>query len=122
MYAQNKMQKTSLKVNNGYQGETIEHKIDRILNNKEPISDGAPLIYTDRKDGVKPEYNIRTDRFEIAIEAMDKVSRSHQAKRQQTIGERTYDTMTSEQQAAFNKRFPNNKHNNKAGGQSIEGK
>lgn len=56
-----------------FEAETIEEKINRIVNNKEPITDGAPIIYTERKQGVLPEYDIRTDRWEIAIEAMDKV-------------------------------------------------
>lgn len=64
-----------------YVGETIEAKVRRIVNNKEPIKDGAPLIYTDRKDGVLPGYNIRTDRFDVAVEAMDKVTKSKLAKR-----------------------------------------
>lgn len=63
------------------EGETIEVKMDRITTNKEPIKDGAPRIYTERKDGVIAAYNIRTDRFEIAAEAMDKVQASIQAKR-----------------------------------------
>lgn len=63
------------------EGESIEDKIKRIVNNKEPIKDGAPLIYTDRKDGVKEAYNIRTDRFEVAINAMDKVNKAKIAKR-----------------------------------------
>ena len=63
------------------QGEPIELKIERIVSNKEPISDGAPSIFTERKDGVVSAYNIRTDRFEIAAEAMDKVAGSIQAKR-----------------------------------------
>ena len=29
-----------------------------------------------KKDGVLPAYNIRTDRFDIALEAMDKIGRS----------------------------------------------
>ena len=74
--------KTSLQVNTSYIGERIEEKIERIMNNKEPISDGAPLIYTERKDGVQPEYDIRTDRFEVAIDAMDKVAADHRAKRE----------------------------------------
>lgn len=65
------------------EGETIETKMDRITTNKEPIKDGAPRIYTERKDGVIAAYNIRTDRFEIATEAMDKVSKSIQAKREE---------------------------------------
>lgn len=63
------------------EGETIEVKMDRITTNKEPIKDGAPRIYTERKDGVIAAYNIRTDRFEIAADAMDKVQASIQAKR-----------------------------------------
>lgn len=52
-------------------GETIEMKMERILNNNEPITDGAPTIFQERKDGVQPEYDIRTDRFEIALEGMN---------------------------------------------------
>ena len=63
------------------EGEPIEWKIERVVSNKEPITDGAPSIFTERKDGVISAYNIRTDRWEIATEAMDKVSGSIQAKR-----------------------------------------
>jgi hypothetical protein len=63
------------------EGEPIEWKIERAVSNKEPITDGAPEIFTERKDGVVAAYNIRTDRWEIATEAMDKVSGSIQAKR-----------------------------------------
>ena len=58
------------------EGETIETKVARITENKEPITDSAPIIYTEKKDGVLPAYNIRTDRFDIALEAMDKIGRS----------------------------------------------
>lgn len=57
-----------------YEAESIEQKVRRVLDENEPITDGAPLIYTPLKEGVKPEYNIRTDRWQVAIEAMDKVS------------------------------------------------
>ena len=50
--------------------------------NKEPIKDGSAMIYTDRKDGVNPAYDIRTDRFELACEAMDKIHRSKLAKKE----------------------------------------
>lgn len=88
MYKQTPPTRTSLKINTSYIGERIEEKIERIVNNKEPISDGAPIIYTERKDGILPEYNIRTDRWEIAIEAMDTVTKSYQAKREQRLKER----------------------------------
>lgn len=64
------------------EGESIETKVERITQNKEPIKDGAPLLYTERKNGVMPAYDIRTDRFEVAIDAMDKVSKDRVAKRE----------------------------------------
>jgi len=71
------------------EGEMIEQKIVRIMEVKEPIKDGAPLIYTERKDGVVSAYNIRTDRWEIACEAMDVVhkSRAAQAKEKAELKE-----------------------------------
>ncbi len=63
------------------EGETIEQKIERMVENKEPIKDGAPEIFTERKQGVLSAYNIRTDRFEIACDAMDKIQKSRTAKR-----------------------------------------
>lgn len=59
-----------------YEGETIEAKVRRIVDNKEPISDGAPIIYTEKKDGILPQYDIRTDRWDMAIMAMDAVNRA----------------------------------------------
>ena len=47
-------------------GEPIEVKVARLLSQEEPIKDQVPLIYTERKTGVNPEYNIRTDRFMVA--------------------------------------------------------
>lgn len=83
MYKKNiEYAKGGLKINQGTQGETIEQKVERILDNKEPIKDGAPLVYTDRKDGVMPGYNIRTDRWEVAVDAMDKVAKNVTAKRE----------------------------------------
>lgn len=73
---------TSIQTNESYIGETIEQKIRRIVNNNEPITDGAPLTYTERREGVKPEYNIRTDRWEVALDAMTLVSKTQRAKRE----------------------------------------
>lgn len=61
-------------------GESIENKVRRITENNEPITDGAPIIYTNRDDGVLPAYNIRTDRWEIAQQAMDAVNQANLAK------------------------------------------
>lgn len=62
------------------EGESIEYKVRRITENNEPITDGAPIIYTNREDGVLPAYNIRTDRWDIAQAAMDAVNQANLAK------------------------------------------
>ena len=70
-----------IKTNYEYQeGESIENKVQRITENNEPITDGAPIIYTNRDDGVLPAYNIRTDRWDVAQAAMDAVNQANLAK------------------------------------------
>ena len=61
-----------------YQGEPREVKLRKIISGESSnMEDGVfPTIYTEKKDGVQPEYDIRTDRFEIAIDAMDKINQS----------------------------------------------
>ena len=78
----------NLQVNDCVEGERIETMIERITELNEPIKDGAPLIYTDRKEGVQPEYDIRTDRWEVAIDGMDIVSKTNLAIRENYIQER----------------------------------
>ena len=85
------MKYAKVKNNNGrlksieiYEGESIETKCARILQNKEPITDTAPIIYTAKEDGVLPAYNIRTDRFDIAMDAYDKITKSS-AKKEQAV-------------------------------------
>lgn len=97
MYKKTKRSRTSINVNEAYLGETIEQKIHRIVNNKEPIKDGAPLIYQERKDGVSPDCDMRTDRFDVAIDAMDKVTKTHKAKRDQRLGEKAKENMKIEE-------------------------
>ena len=41
--------------------------------NKEPITDEVETVFTNKKDGVMPAFDIRTDRWEVAQEAMGKV-------------------------------------------------
>lgn len=88
MYKQNKPEQTVLNINKSTEGETIEKKVARILNNKEKITDTTPLIFTDRKDGVKAEYDIRTDRWEHAIDGMDYVTKSKIAAREERAKQR----------------------------------
>ena len=66
-------------------GFTIEEIINKALSENEPIGDTMQLIYNDRKDGVRPEYDIRTDRFAMAQSAMEKVAQDITARRQQKM-------------------------------------
>lgn len=58
------------------EGERLECKIERMTENNEPIGETAPLIYTPRKDGVIAAYDIRTDKWDIALDAMSKVNKT----------------------------------------------
>ena len=87
MYETPTYHKGNIKTYNAVQGETIETKIERIVSNKEPIKDGAPLLYTERKEGVRASTNIRTDRFEVAVDAADKIAKSYKARREEKAGD-----------------------------------
>lgn len=76
--------------------EAIEDKVARIVENNEPITDGAPLVYTKRSEGVKPEYDIRTDKWEIAQEKMQKVTEAKRNKIKENMGRGLPSTTTKE--------------------------
>ena len=63
-----------------FEGESIEKKVSKLIENNEPITDGAPIIFTEKKDGVLPQYDIRTDKWDIAQSAMDLANASKIAK------------------------------------------
>jgi len=58
-------------VNECFEGETIETRVERMLETNEPITDSAPLIYTEKHEGVKAEHDIRTDVWDIALDAIE---------------------------------------------------
>ena len=60
-----------------YQADPREVKLRKIINGESnDMEDGVfPTICTEKKDGVQPEFDIRTDRFEVAIDAIDKITR-----------------------------------------------
>lgn len=61
-----------------YEAEPREVKLRKIISGEASnMEDGVfPTIYTEKRDGVRPEYDIRTDRFEVAIDAIDKINQS----------------------------------------------
>ena len=84
-----KRTKLSVKPTTGYipvyDGESIETKIEGVVQNKEPIEDGAEIIYTEKKLGVQPQYDIRTDKWEVAQEAMNLAHANRIAKSNGTL-------------------------------------
>jgi hypothetical protein len=89
MYTQNPWQKTSLNVNEETEGESIEAQVRRLTNNKEPIKNASPLIYSERKDGVQPQFNIRNDKWEQMTETSDLSTKQQLAERQGRIDDKT---------------------------------
>lgn len=72
---------TTIEINESYEGKPLEWILEEAITNNEPIESSSPEIFTDKKLGVMPEYDIRTDRFEIARETADYISKTSIAKR-----------------------------------------
>lgn len=68
------------------EGECLEEMLRRMVAGKEPIKATANLQYHDRKDGVLPEHDIRSDRFNFAMMAADKMHATTYAQRMSTDG------------------------------------
>lgn len=72
--------KTQLKRTPTEKGESIEEMLRRMTANKEVPKEENPPIFTPLADGVIPDYDIRADRFDVAIKAQDKFTASDIAK------------------------------------------
>lgn len=79
------IEETMLDINTAVSGESIEEKMYRAANENTPIDQQAEILYTEKKDGVLPETDIRTDRFDVALEAMDKVTATRRAMREKAM-------------------------------------
>ena len=73
----------SIEYNDATEGEPIERRVERIMSQNEPITDGAPIIYTKRSDGVQPQYNVRTDRWDYALDMTNEITRQALVKREE---------------------------------------
>lgn len=78
-------------------GESIEEKMRRVTEVGEPIDNAMPMVYTELKDGVLPEYDYRTDRWDIAQKAMDIVNKQNYAKTYGTTDSRSDGRSSGEQ-------------------------
>ncbi len=83
MYNYNrKVVKTQLRNAEKVEGITLERKIERMMKADEPLTaDGSPLIFTEKKEGVIAAYDVRTDVWEVAAEAMDVIAANRAAKK-----------------------------------------
>lgn len=75
--------RSTIIVRTQYEAEPLEVKLRRKMKGgkvDEEEGDGKTwaIAYTEKRDGVKPEYDIRTDRFEIAREAMETIEKGIQ--------------------------------------------
>lgn len=75
--------RSTIIVRTQYEAEPLEVKLRRKMKGgkvDEEEGDGKTwaIAYTEKKDGIKPEYDIRTDRFEIAREAMETIEKGIQ--------------------------------------------
>lgn len=68
-----------------WQGESLEDKVRRTMTANAPIEAISPMVYTERKDGVRPETNIRTDKWDIAQQAMDTIALGIREKRKERM-------------------------------------
>lgn len=63
------------------EGQSMEEFLRKAIAGKEPIQATAKITYNDRKDGVLPQHDIRTDRFDMALRATDKIHATQAAAR-----------------------------------------
>lgn len=68
------------------EGESIESMLRKMVSGNEPIKATAKIEYHERKEGVLPQYDIRSDRFMYAMQAADRVHASNYAARMEQDG------------------------------------
>ena len=55
-------------------GTPIEKQIANAMSVQEPIDNSSPIQFTKRSDGVLPDFDIRTDKWDVAQKAMTAVA------------------------------------------------
>lgn len=96
-------ERTSIRQNTSYPAVPMERKIADMITNKEPIVSDSPTIYTEKKDGVGAAYDIRTDRFEIAQNAMESTTKKSKIAKSENKGETNNVDTASQQSEQENK-------------------
>lgn len=72
----------NLKGEKPFEGNSIEYDMRIATATKNPIQNNqmSNIFYTQRKDGVLKECNIRTDRFEVAQKAREHINQQFRTK------------------------------------------
>lgn len=82
MYNVKKGNTTDLYINTSTNGISIEKQVAKALTTGEKLDGNEKIIYTERKLGAQPAYDYRTDRWDIALGAIEKTQKSQDARRQ----------------------------------------
>lgn len=59
------------------EGQSIEDVLRIATANKEPVGQVMPEMYQARNEGIDPLCDVRTDKFDLALRAQDKITRAH---------------------------------------------
>lgn len=74
MFRQPKYTTSNFKGIQSYEAKSIETELEEIITQKKPVEATAPLIYTEKKDGVIEDFDIRTDKWEAMQRAANYVN------------------------------------------------
>ena len=77
-----------------HEGKTIEKQIAIAMLINEPVDQSNPITFTKRSDGVLPDYDIRSDKWELAQRAMTAVADKIRLNRTKKLQEKLKTTDT----------------------------
>lgn len=63
--------------NETVEGESIEQKMEKILAGKEKVELTRSPVYQERRAGIEPQYNIRTNKMEILQDAVQTATQKY---------------------------------------------
>ncbi len=86
----------NIALDNTYEAVGLEQRLREIMESKEPIPDDWTTIYTEKSKGVEPQYNPRTDRWDVAMEAIGKIRYAENAEQTKRLEARTENSTAEE--------------------------
>jgi len=72
-------ERTSIRCNDSYEGESIEQKMRRVRMQNAPIEETGQGIWPEGNE-VLPLHDVRTDRFDLALDAANNTERAKTAR------------------------------------------